>query len=567
MDDDLRTCIISDLLLPDTEELKNYKVKSLDDKDNRLIPGLSKVNFIVGENNSGKSRLIREIASQEELIYLPENYFSTLRAKIEALKNATEYACANITPQQQAFKVRATLFFENATKNTNAIKIKKEKESLEDWVRDFNHEHTGRIESLNHPQTNEPKQAFEAALKELRKWYEMAISNLDTLKNSEWVYIPTLRGLRRLNPDADDKDEFELRTKTDYFSKAKRKLNIFTGLGLYKTVRSLLLGWQEQRTIIREFETFLSREFYSGENVTLIPHEDKDGKKDVLNIQIGDDKELPVYKLGDGLQHVIIITFPLFLEKDTPALVFIEEPELFLHPGMQRTLLKTLIQYFPKKQFFITTHSNHLLDLTIEFNNISIYLAKKLQNLKKEITFLIEPAQTHDRNILDLLGTRASSVFLSNCTIWVEGITDRRYLSYFLERYKDELLSTYKTRKKINPELKSPFIPKQDFHFSFVEYSGGNITHWSFLDNEPDSIEVERISSNIMVIADNDGVDGPGDSKDTKRKKEKKKTRLLELTTKLGERFYGLESREIENLLTPSVIINVLEKNDESPRN
>ena len=48
---------IRDLKLPD----KSYTFRNPDGKSGDVMSALSKVNIIVGENNSGKSRLIRSI--------------------------------------------------------------------------------------------------------------------------------------------------------------------------------------------------------------------------------------------------------------------------------------------------------------------------------------------------------------------------------------------------------------------------------------------------------------------------------------------------------------------------
>jgi predicted ATP-dependent endonuclease of OLD family len=159
--------------------------------------------------------------------------------------------------------------------------------------------------------------------------------------------------------------------------------------------------------------------------------------------------------------------------------VFIEEPEKLLHPGLQRRLIETLMKQegFENYQYFMTTHSNHFLDITLDFPEISIYtLTKKIDegaHDEKDSKFLIENLKHGDTSVLELLGVRDSSVFLSNCTIWVEGITDRLYFRHYLNLYFDNL-------SKNNNSARF----KEDFHYSFVKYSGGIIAHWSFLDNE-----------------------------------------------------------------------------------
>jgi hypothetical protein len=134
-------------------------------------------------------------------------------------------------------------------------------------------------------------------------------------------------------------------------------------------------------------------------------------------------------------------------------------------------------------------------------------------------------------------------VFLVNATIWVEGITDRWYFRKMLNSYME-----YLTEQK---ELKLKL--EEDTHYSFVEYGGANITHWSFLDYEEKPIEVKRLCAKSIVIIDKDG--------------EKKEQRKEDLKKFLGERLIILACREVENLLPYKTIKKVVaeyEKIDES---
>ena len=52
----------------------------------------------------------------------------------------------------------------------------------------------------------------------------------------------------------------------------------------------------------------------------------------------------------------------IFTEKER-CLFFIEEPDMFMHPSLQRAFLEVLSEY-DQHQYFITSHSNHFLDLS-----------------------------------------------------------------------------------------------------------------------------------------------------------------------------------------------------------
>lgn len=305
---------------------------------------------------------------------------------------------------------------------------------------------------------------------------------------------------------------------------------IFTGLELYQRLKEMLLGEPEDKERVKEFENFLSKDFFDSKQITLTP---KEGETTV-HVKIGDEKQLPIYNLGDGLQNLIILTFNIFMESDR-CIFFIEEPDLCMHPGFQRIFLQVLLK-FDQHQYFIPTHSNHFLDMTLDFLNISVYLYKKIVENNKS-KFNIESVSNKDKNILLELGVQNSSVFLTNATIWVEGITDRLYLKAYMQKFQNE-----------HPEFLNL---KEDIHYSFVEYQGANLVHWTF---ESDNSENECINANFVcgksfLIADGDIA--------------KKGNRIEIFEIALGNNFMVLDCKEIENLIPLNVLKKIIENDVE----
>ena len=68
---------------------------------------------------------------------------------------------------------------------------------------------------------------------------------------------------------------------------------------------------------------------------------------------------------------------------------------------------------------------------------------------KRNNTFKVINTTAKDIEILDLLGVNNSSVFLSNCTIWVEGISDKILISKYLNVYMSQKNNKYKEDTKI----------------------------------------------------------------------------------------------------------------------
>lgn len=539
-----------------------FKIESINLKENffkdyknangeLFLDKMAKINVFVGANNSSKSRFTRTLFSNDELKY---NYTGSKISEIDNIFYELQKEIESYFDQRSILKHH----------NSNVIQIlnykpikyyKKEIKSLlefgiliETLAKSDNY---GRVDFKTSSYTQNDYQAAED-LKVIGEKYSKLFKDLIPVEPEKpeftQIYIPTLRGLRtihNLNGKYTHENLYLKRTINDYFGNIEGITDkIYTGLGLYEDIKKLLLGTREERNRIRNFEEFLSKSFFNNQTVNIIPNQ----SDNVVHVLIGDnpEDEKPIYELGDGIQAIIILTYPLFFNQGKELKIFIEEPEHYLHPGFQRIFMETLVKpEFNSFQYFITTHSNHFLDITLDLEHISIYTFKRdLENRN----FIIENVENEDSNILELLGARNASVFLSNCTIWVEGITDRIYIRKFLEVYQNSL-------------TKGQRIFREDTHYSFVEYGGGNITHWSFLkasDSNVSNIEVKRLCGKLFLVSDKDGA---GLKKDgtPNRSKAKKYERHLELEEALGERYYCLKSKEIENTLSPHVLKAIVE--------
>ena len=250
--------------------------------------------------------------------------------------------------------------------------------------------------------------------------------------------------------------------------------------------------------------------------------------------------------MGDGLQNLIICTFKIFTEKKR-CLFFIEEPDMFMHPSFQRAFLEVLCEH-DQHQYFITSHSNHFLDMTLDFENISVFhFSKEKEFVEGKPNFKVRTSSTHSHRLLFDLGVKNSSVFLSNSTIWVEGISDRFYLRAYMKKYIEELKDDKADEKKILSSF------REDYHYSFVEYQGANLTHWNFDQNDEnsDNILATSICGNVFLIADGD-ISNKG-----KGKGKGKGNRAAIYKKMLGERFHELPVKEIENLIPEKILQNL----------
>jgi predicted ATP-dependent endonuclease of OLD family len=340
----------------------------------------------------------------------------------------------------------------------------------------------------------------------------------------------------------DDLAKYRNASKSVYMNKVLSAYKIeqdiaFTGEHLYDEIQKKLLGSETERKAVRDFEHFIGDNFYDGIEFSLIPrlHEK------ILYVKIGKAKDTALYDLGDGVKQLIVLLYKVFENKENEMYFFIEEPELNLHPAFQRKFIE-LIRKFEKHQYFITSHSNHFLDLAMEYSDISIF---KFKNKSEENNaFSIENVKPDDITILQELGVNNSSVFLANCSVWVEGISDRIYIKKYLELYQQKLEEKNEDTKPL----------KEGLHYTFIEYGGANLSHFSFEDESSvDNIKALKVSNKIFLLCDNDDNIGEG-------KKAERKTQLKVI---LGDDFYELKCREIENLISKETLVEFI-KDDNS---
>ncbi|WP_160165315.1 AAA family ATPase [Pseudogulbenkiania ferrooxidans] len=481
---------------------------------------------IIGQNNSGKSRLIRKIFQSPSAETIIENIAASNEIKeiiepvISEIRQYKPHTAGSVAPVENFLKETFTTTDEH-------------KKRLDEYI-DFHNK--ARQGNISYGEIRQQR-ANEVLSQGDREQFNVAhlVQHFEKPKS---FYIPILRGMRPLTADGEiHLDVNSRRTVKDYFPEISDKNSIYTGHSLYELLKSHLLGKPEQRELIRKYEKRIGEVFFENLETTLIPEHNSD----TVAVKIGHEEQFPIYNLGDGLQQVIIISSAAFLT-ETPSLFFIEEPEIGLHPGLLKRLIKFLIDE-TNHQFIVTTHSNHILELAEIDPNIIIHKCKKRAGA--DGTFVEIEKCGKDNDFLIEMGVHPSSVFLSNCTIWVEGITDRLYIKKFIEKYIQE------------QETKNDAPPAyiEDYHYSFVEYQGSTLTHWNFSgDHEKQSEQMKAAftTASAFVIADGDII-GKG-------------TRADDLSSQLGESVHILKCKETENLLPKKILVKTVRKLHESKK-
>lgn len=546
---------------------------------------LKRLNIVVGANNSGKSRFMRELAYK---IYLDEISIRNLTSYLQLLEEVNLLLNTFSTADEW---------------NTNAFEfnsfnsIKSNYTSNLDKLTQIKNQVDVAIARVNYPSNSSHPIAYKIYDLYRRQGYDNKVhskllsqlqSIIEDLSNLEGeyelintsslkiFYINSLRSLKKLAPsESIDKSKIEeiishkskiLEQRINVspndtnnnitWEESKENLNkntllfrvykdynfldsqIVTGEDFFDLLIHSLLGMPAQRQRIEDYQDKLSHYFFNNETVTIIPHL----KEDSIHIKVGDEDQFPISQLGDGLQQVIILTYKAFLTTE-PSFFFIEEPEMHLHAGYVKQVMKFLLNE-TDHYYIATSHSNYLLDMINEDKRIALYRVDKEKMDDKENKYeTVVKRCDGDRTILQTLGVSPSSVFLANCTIWIEGITDRLYFVQYLKKYLEEIKTTDEERWQDY----SRFI--DGYHYAFVEYQGSNLEHWDFEINSLKDVDSSKnkglnailVTSNALVIADSDLT---------------KKPRFNELEQQLGDKIVITKGKETENSLPRKFLLD-----------
>ena len=126
-------------------------------------------------------------------------------------------------------------------------------------------------------------------------------------------------------------------------------------------------------------------------------------------------------------------------ENRLPSIIMAEEPELFLHPQLQKMASEILYRLSQKNQVIFTTHSPHLL---------ANFSSRQLcQIILDEDSYSVAKKKTNISSVLDDLGYNASDLMNVDFVFIVEGKQDKYRLPLLLTHYYSEI---YDDNNKLN---------------------------------------------------------------------------------------------------------------------
>lgn len=243
-----------------------------------------------------------------------------------------------------------------------------------------------------------------------------------------------------------------------------------------------------------------------------IPH-----NRDCILVHM-DGRLLPLENMGTGIHEVIILAAAAtVVDKEV---LCIEEPEIHLHPSLQKKFISYLSQE-TNNQYIITTHSAHFLDLP----NVNVF---HLRTENRVSSINLAHTSSQKSEICQDLGYRPSDLLQSNSVVWVEGPSDRVYVRHFIHTVDQSLA--------------------EGVHYSIMFYGGKLLSHLTADDPWVDDfISLRRLNRNICIIIDRDKSDGEHEINKTK-------VRVRSEFNKGPGFAWVTKGREIENYIDPIIL-------------
>jgi AAA ATPase domain len=511
------------------------------------IGPFEKINLFIGQNNSGKSNILR---------FLKDHYIEALKAiqgnfVFPNFKDLDKHIGTNNGKTSLAFGLKIGGDKYKALLDLCRVKIEQNKSQSYNLSQIITDHLIGRIETVlkNLPSGKNTawftyllSSPIETPLGiDARTIQELNTKNI--LKQEEWKEIYS----SLMNASSGDLEGTCIPKTLEFFVKiiysniqfkidfipAIRQIgeqgkteNDHSGLGLIDRLAKLQNPGHDRQDLRKQFEKIneFLRTVVGNRTATLeIPYD-----RDVILVRM-DEKTLPLSSLGTGIHELIILAAAATVL--TEQVLCIEELELHLHPLLQ----KKLIRYLADKtdnQYFITTHSAHLLDTP----GAAIFHVRHSEGVSKVESVHTTSEKSH---ICADLGYRASDLLQANYIVWVEGPSDRIYINHWINAAAPELV--------------------EGLHYSIMFYGGRLLSHLSGEERDLEEQEVNKfidlrsLNRNISIVIDSDRKQEDSSINKTKQRIVK------EFNTNTGFAWVT-KGREIENYIEPDLLEEAVKK-------
>lgn len=307
-------------------------------------------------------------------------------------------------------------------------------------------------------------------------------------------------------------------------SKPSRQ-EISSGEGLVRELRRLKMPTVEEQFVNQKkwnrFEQFV-RSILNDPFAEITT----DAEAKVVQVKSGTSGLLELSDLGTGIEELIIIAAVVACNEN--KLIFIEEPEIHLHPTLQSKLVQYFLDDENGNRFLITTHSPSIINVP----GVTITQVSKIRDVS---TALQIRGVVDARRVLDDIGARPSDLLQSNYVIWVEGPSDRIYVNHWLSIVSPELV--------------------EGTHYSVMIYGGKllNACNAGVINENDELISLFRINTHFCVLMDSD-----------RPKKgarlNKTKLRIKDECKSSGNMSWVTDGRTIENYIPGEILRDAIDE-------
>ncbi len=138
-------------------------------------------------------------------------------------------------------------------------------------------------------------------------------------------------------------------------------------------------------------------------------------------------------ELGEGIQNALVLAIlqAFEVQRKQGAILLIEEPEMFLHPQMQRSLYKTLKEIGRTNQVIYTTHSPHFVGIP-DYDQVGLVRKNDSGTFVKFST--LPNDERRKEKLLKELDPERNELFFASRILFVEGDTEKLAIPEYARR-------------------------------------------------------------------------------------------------------------------------------------